>query len=203
MKPLIFTVVMSALFNTFAFAASREVYRNEVSGGWIVSGTYDNAQPTAQLRVPRCSAQFVSVDKKEAMVVAYDLANNFAFVVLGSETWHSTNLGAPGPFPVQMYFMDSNRNISDRTTAGDYVWGHDPKYYTLQGPQMAVIQYPQIDIIIHAIAANDVVKIVTQDRGMADFELPIARPQGLPAAWAECIRKFPQLMQEDQLKAPH
>lgn len=142
MKLLAFTALIFTLFYTFAFAASREVYRNEVSGGWIVSGTYDNAQPTAQLRVPRCGAQFTSVSKKEAMAVAYDLANNFSFILLWSETWRSTNLGAPGPFPVQMYFMDSNRNISDRTTAGDYVWGHDPKYYTLQSPQIAVIQYP-------------------------------------------------------------
>ena len=156
-----------------------------------------------QLRVPRCTARFTSANEQEAVVVVHDLGNRVSFVLLWSKAWHSTNMGSVGPFPVQMYFMDSGRNISDRTKAGDYVWGHDPKYYTLPSPQLAMIEYPQIDIIIHAIANNDVLKIVTQDRGMADFELPIGRPNDLPAAWAECIRKFPQLMQEDQLKAQH
>lgn len=131
-------------------------------------------------------------------MVVHDLGNKVSFVGLWSKALHSTNMGSIGPFPVQMYFMHSGRNISDRTKAGDYVWGHDPKYYTLPSPQLAMIEYPHIDIIIHAIANNDGLKIVTQDRGMADFELPIGRPNDLPAAWAECIRKFPQLMQEDQ-----
>lgn len=203
MKSSIWIIPLFLSINTYAFAESREIYHNEIASGWTVSGTYDNSQPTQQLRVPRCSAQFLSKDKKEGMFAIYDLGNRASFVLLWSEAWRSTQLGSIGPFPVQMYFMDTGRNISDRTPAGDYVWGHDPKYYTSPGPQLAMIEYPQIDIIIHAMANNDVVKIVTQDRGMADFELPIARPQGLPAAWAECIRKFPQLMQEDQLKVQH
>jgi hypothetical protein len=124
-----------------------------------------------QLRVPGRAARFAFANEQEAAVVVHDLGNKVSFVGLWSKALHSTNMGSIGPFPVQMYFMHSGRNISDRTKAGDYVWGHDPKYYTLPSPQ---------------------------DRGMADFELPIGRPNDLPAAWAECIRKFPQLMQEDQ-----
>jgi len=99
-----------------------------------------------------------------------------------------------------MFFMDANNNMTDRTPAGDYVWGTEPKYYILQSPQMAVIEDARLDIIVHAVAESEKLKVVPHDEEMSSIELAIGHPNNLPAAWVECIQKFPQLMQEDQAK---
>jgi len=64
MQLLVSAVLSFLLMDTGAFAENREIYRNQVSNRWMVSGTYNNGQLSPQLRVPRCSAQFTPCRQK-------------------------------------------------------------------------------------------------------------------------------------------
>lgn len=203
MKIFVSTTLAFFLMNSCVLAQDREIYHNKVSDRWDVIGSYNGDQQDPSLRTLRCIAHFKSPDANNEMAVVYDMRHAFSFVALSSRSWHGKNLSPAGPFPIQMHFTDANDNITDRTQAGDYYWGRAPKYYTLQNPQLAIIQFPQPDIMIHAAAESDKLKLSTQDEGLTAVEMPIGHPKDLPAAWVECVQKLPKLMQEDQAKASH
>ncbi len=205
MKILVYIFALSCSLISIAFADEREIYHNQVSDHWNVIGTYDDAKRTKPQRVqPLCVAQLELDGKKDGLAIIMNLAARMSYIILASETWHSTKASQGnngGPYPAFLYFEDRDNNISDSSGGREpFVWGHGKYYYTVYHPKGIMINYPQSDIIVHAIAANDKLRVVPQDNELPPIEFSIEHPGALPAAWAECINNFSQLVQEDQAK---